>query len=105
MDYHSVTPTTTAVGSVTAGIGVLIVNGKIQTQGGGRDVTRLVRFERDDASDAVIINPAHVRYVEDAPRSKRDGQPMTRLHMDGVEPLVVRGEMDMVAKTLAGPAS
>ena len=29
MDYHSVTPTTTAVGSVPAGIGVLIVNGKI----------------------------------------------------------------------------
>ena len=68
-------------------------------------MTRLVRFERDDASDAVIINPAHVRYIEDAPRSKRDRQPMTRLHMDGGEPLVVRGEMDMVAKTLAGPAS
>ena len=62
-------------------------------------MTRLVRFERDDASDAVIINPAHVRYIEDAPRSKRDRQPMTRLHMDGGEPLVVRGEMDMVAKT------
>ena len=68
-------------------------------------MTRLVRFERDDASDEVIINPAHVRYIEDAPRSKRDGQPMTCLHMDGGEPLVVRGEMDMVAKTLAGPAS
>ena len=45
-------------------------------------MTRLVRFERDDASDAVIINPAHVRYIEDAPRSKRDRQPMTRLHME-----------------------
>lgn len=64
------------------------------------DVTKLVRFERDDINDEVFINPAHVRYIEDAPRSKRDMQPMTRLHLGGGEPLVVRGEMDTVVKTL-----
>ena len=68
-------------------------------------MTRLVKLERDDACDEVIINPAHVRYIEDAPRSERDGQPMSCLHMDGGEPPVVRGEKDMVAETLTRPAS